>query len=112
MTGTIGDVAPDPTTGYTPSEAERIRNLVTLLEIALEMPVYFCEAHSPWQRGTNENTDRLVRFWLEKGTDLSVHTARDLARIAATLNARPRPTLNLVTPAQALAELLANPAAA
>jgi len=82
------------------------------IEVALDMPVYFCDPHAPWQRGTNENTNRLLRFWLEKGTDLSTHTAADLARIAATLNARPRPTLNLQTPAQALAALLANPAAA
>jgi transposase, IS30 family len=82
------------------------------VEAALEMPVYFCDPHSPWQRGSNENTNRLLRFWLEKGTDLSTHTADDLARIAATLNKRPRPTLDLRTPAQALAELLANPAAA
>ena len=82
------------------------------VEAALEMPVYFCDPHSPWQRGSNENTNRLLRFWLEKGTDLSIHTRDDLARIAATLNRRPRPTLDLRTPAQALAELLANPAAA
>jgi IS30 family transposase len=82
------------------------------IEVALDMPVYFCDPHAPWQRGTNENTNRLLRFWLEKGTDLSTHTADDLARIAATLNKRPRPTLDLQTPAQALAALLANPAAA
>jgi IS30 family transposase len=82
------------------------------VEARLEMPVYFCDPHAPWQRGTNENTNRLLRFWLEKGTDLSIHTAEDLTRIAATLNKRPRPTLDLRTPAQALAELLANPAAA
>lgn len=76
------------------------------------MPVYFCHPHTPWQRGSNENTNRLLRHWLEKGTDLSQHTAADLRRIADTLNRRPRPTLNLQTPAQALAALLANQAAA
>nr|WP_300961944.1 IS30 family transposase [Nocardioides abyssi] len=82
------------------------------IQLALDMPVYFCDPHSPWQRGSNENTNRLLRFWLEKGTDLSQHTAGDLARIAATLNKRPRPTLDYKTPAQALAELLSNPTAA
>jgi IS30 family transposase len=82
------------------------------VEARLEMPVFFCDPHSPWQRGTNENTNRLLRFWFHKGTDLSIHTAQDLTRIAATLNRRPRPTLDLRTPAQALADLLANPAAA
>jgi IS30 family transposase len=82
------------------------------IQLELDMPVYFCDPRSPWQRGTNENTNRLLRFWLEKGTDLSEHTAADLDRIAATLNARPRPTLGLRTPAQALAALLADQAAA
>ena len=82
------------------------------IQLDLDMPVYFCDPRSPWQRGTNENTNRLLRFWLEKGTDLSAHTAADLRRIAATLNARPRPTLDLQTPAQALAALLADQAAA
>jgi IS30 family transposase len=82
------------------------------IQVALEAPVFFCDPHSPWQRGTNENTNRLLRFWLEKGTDLSTHTAKDLARIAATLNQRPRPTLDLDTPAERMAMLLANPAAA
>lgn len=82
------------------------------IQLALDMPLYFCDPHSPWQRGTNENSNRLLRFWLTKGTDLSTHTAEDLAHIAATLNKRPRPTLDLKTPAQALAELLSNPTAA
>jgi IS30 family transposase len=82
------------------------------IQLQLGTTVYFCDPRSPWQRGTNENTNRLLRFWLEKGTDLSVHTAADLHRIADTLNRRPRPTLNLDTPADRLAQLLTNPAAA
>ena len=82
------------------------------ITMKLDMPVYFCDPHSPWQRGSNENTNRLLRHWLTKGTDLSQFTAQDLDVIAAKLNARPRPTLEMKTPAQALAELLANQAAA
>lgn len=76
------------------------------IQLALETKVFFCDPHSPWQRGTNENTNRLLRFWFEKGTDLSVHTAADLQRVQDTLNARPRPTLNLQTPAIRLNALL------
>ncbi|WP_185995629.1 IS30 family transposase [Nocardioides campestrisoli] len=82
------------------------------IQLALNMPVYFCDPHSPWQRGTNENTNRLLRHWLTKGTDLSRFTAVDLQQIAASLNARPRPTLDMRTPAQALDQLLTKPAAA
>jgi transposase, IS30 family len=82
------------------------------VQVELDMPVYFCDPHSPWQRGTNENTNRLLRHWLTKGSDLSRFTAQDLRKIAASLNARPRPTLDMKTPAQALDELLTKPAAA
>jgi IS30 family transposase len=81
------------------------------IHLQLGAPVYFCNPHSPWQRGSNENTNRLLRFWFEKGSDLSGHTKADLKRIQDTLNRRPRPTLNLDTPAQRLAALLEQAAA-
>ncbi|MET4097511.1 IS30 family transposase, partial [Arthrobacter sp. UYCu712] len=76
------------------------------IQTALETTLYFCDPHSPWQRGTNEYTNRLLRFWFEKGSDLSVHTPEDLRRVAAKLNRRPRPTLNPETPANRLNQLL------
>jgi transposase, IS30 family len=76
------------------------------ISLQLQAPVYFCDPHSPWQRGSNENTNRLLRFWFEKGTDLSGYTKADLKRVQDKLNCRPRPTLDLHTPAQRLAALL------
>jgi IS30 family transposase len=81
------------------------------IALQLQAPVYFCDPHSPWQRGTNENTNRLLRFWFEKSTDLRVHTNADLKRIQDTLNKRPRPTLNLDTPADRLNALITQAAA-
>jgi IS30 family transposase len=81
------------------------------IHLQLDTPVYFCNPHSPWQRGTNENTNRLLRFWFEKGTNLSGYTKADLKRVQDLLNRRPRPTLDLDTPAQRLAALLDQTAA-
>ena len=76
--------------------------------IATGIPVYFCDPHKPWQRGSNENTNGLLRQYLPKRTDLSVHSAADLARITRSLNNRLRRTLGYMTPSEKLAEFLAH----
>jgi transposase, IS30 family len=83
-------------------------------EITLDadLPVYFCDPGHPWQRGTNENTNGLLRQYFPKGSDLSAHTAADLAAVADQLNQRPRKTLDYATPAEALNELLSDPTVA
>jgi transposase, IS30 family len=73
---------------------------------ATQMPVYFCDAYSPWQRGLNENSNGLVRQYAPKGTDLSVHTSADLNNIAEEINNRPRRVLDWQTPTEVLAQML------
>jgi len=76
------------------------------LRIDTGLQIYFCDPRSPWQRGSNENTNGLLRQYFPKGTDLARHSAEDLAAVATTLNTRPRKTLGYRTPAEALDEYL------
>jgi IS30 family transposase len=79
------------------------------ISIAADLPIYFCDPHSPWQRGSNENTNGLLRQYFPKGSDLSIHTPEHLAAVAAELNERPRKTLGWRNPAQAMQQLLSSP---
>jgi transposase, IS30 family len=74
--------------------------------VAADMPIYFCDPASPWQRGSNENTNGLLRRYFPKGTDLSGHTREHLNAVAAELNDRPHKTLGWETSAERLSTLL------
>ena len=82
------------------------------IAMATGMDIYFCDPHSPWQRGSNENTNGLLRQYFPKSTSLSVHSREHLAAVAAELNARPRKTLGWKTPAEALEQVLEHDTAA
>jgi len=81
------------------------------IALATDLDIYFCDPHSPWQRGSNENTNGLLRQYFPKGTSLAGHSREHLDEVAAELNARPRKTLGWKTPAHALDEFLASQAA-
>lgn len=75
--------------------------------VSTGVPIYFCDPHAPWQRGSNENTNGLLRQYLPKGTDLSAPSAEQLQQIQDSLNTRPRKTLGYVTPSEKFSELVA-----
>jgi len=87
---------------------DRGKELSQHFSVATNMQVYFCDPYSPWQRGSNENTNGLLRQYFPKGTDLSSFTQRHLDKIARELNERPRKTLEFLTPSQELQQTVAS----
>ena len=87
------------------------REMTNHLDIAtaVDIDIYFCDPHSPWQRGTNENTNGLLRQYFPKGVDLAEFSRGELEAVAAELNARPRKRLSWQSPVEILAEVLSDP---
>nr|WP_166787824.1 IS30 family transposase [Cryobacterium luteum] len=86
-------------------QGPEMRNWKTVA-IDVDIEIYFCDPHAPWQRGSNEKTNGLLRQYFPKGTDLTIHSAEDLDRVAAELNDRPRKRLQFQKPIEATGELL------
>jgi IS30 family transposase len=117
LAGHGAEAVRDSITGTITSLPEQLRQSLTWdqgaemsqhaqLKIDMGLDVYFCDPHSPWQRGTNENTNGLLRQYFPKGTDLSAHSKTALQAVALALNTRPRKTLDWKTPAEAFDEYL------
>lgn len=104
----LGDLPAELLRSITWDQGTEMAGHRTITE-SLGVPVYFCDSHSPWQRGSNENTNGLLRDYFPKGTDLSLHTVEHLLAVENELNHRPRIVLNDRTPAELFQALLTSP---
>ncbi len=105
----IGELPAHLLRSITWDQGSEMRSIPEQVMVDHDVQVWFCDPHSPWQRGTNENTNGLLRQYFPKKTDLAIHDRAELDRVAGALNRRPRAVLGFRTPAEAFAELLASP---
>jgi len=105
----LGDLPPHLRRTLTWDQGKEMARHAEIAAVLGTTAVYFCDPHSPWQRPTNENTNGILRDYFPKGTDLSVHTAADIALVQAELNHRPRKVLGWDSPAARMAMLLETP---